>query len=58
MCFCSILSKVKKSYKTLRMKFLFSANPLSYQGGNISGGINKEGVMYYNNLINELILNG
>ncbi|WOL17206.1 beta-glucosidase 12 [Canna indica] len=26
--------------------------------GNLSGGINKEGVKYYNNLINELISNG
>ncbi|KAJ3708168.1 hypothetical protein LUZ61_011873 [Rhynchospora tenuis] len=27
-------------------------------GGNICGGVNKEGIKYYNNLINELILNG
>ncbi|XP_078165973.1 beta-glucosidase 24-like [Carex rostrata] len=26
--------------------------------GNISGGVSYEGIMYYNNLINELILNG
>ncbi|KAJ4753102.1 beta glucosidase 12 [Rhynchospora pubera] len=32
--------------------------PRILPGGNISGGVNKEGIKYYNNLINELILNG
>ncbi|MED6182764.1 hypothetical protein PIB30_031766 [Stylosanthes scabra] len=27
-------------------------------GGNLSGGINKQGIQYYNNLINELLSNG
>ncbi|XP_015962062.1 beta-glucosidase 12 isoform X1 [Arachis duranensis] len=27
-------------------------------GGNLAGGINKEGIQYYNNLINELLSNG
>lgn len=26
--------------------------------GRLSGGINQEGIKYYNNLINELIVNG
>lgn len=27
-------------------------------GGNLRGGINREGITYYNNLINELLSNG
>jgi hypothetical protein len=29
-----------------------------FLGGNLKGGINQEGVIYYNNLINELISSG
>lgn len=31
-------------------------NPMA--DGSLSGGINKEGIRYYNNLINELLLKG
>lgn len=27
-------------------------------GGNLRGGVNREGITYYNNLINELLSNG
>lgn len=27
-------------------------------GGNMRGGVNREGITYYNNLINELLSNG
>lgn len=27
-------------------------------GGKLSGGVNKEGIAFYNNLINELLSNG
>jgi len=30
----------------------------SYQGGKLSGGVNQEGIKYYNNLINNLLANG
>lgn len=33
-------------------------NFFCFLGGNLKGGINQEGVIYYNNLINELISNG
>lgn len=33
-------------------------NYLVFSGGNLKGGINQEGVIYYNNLINELISSG
>ena len=29
-----------------------------FLGGNLKGGVNREGINYYNNLINELISNG
>jgi len=29
-----------------------------FLGGNLKGGVNKEGITYYNNLINELLSNG
>ena len=35
--------------------FIFLVN---YAEGKLNGGINQEGVKYYNNLINELIANG
>jgi beta-glucosidase len=37
--------------------FFFNFNKLSIEG-KLNGGINQEGIKYYNNLINELLANG
>ena len=38
--------------------YLISELGFRFSGGRVNNGVNKEGVDYYNNLINELILHG
>lgn len=41
-----------------RLSFTYSKLPNLMPDGSLSGGINREGIRYYNSLINELLLKG
>lgn len=38
--------------------YLLTHKYMGFADGRVSGGVNKEGIKYYNNLINELLANG
>lgn len=42
----------------LKLMIQFNIAYIFALGGNLRGGINREGITYYNNLINELLSNG
>lgn len=45
--------------RSFRVSFNFDCHTiLRIAGGKIRGGVNEEGITYYNNLINELLANG
>jgi len=59
--YCQVIVKVSFSYiiKEFHLvEFIYINNSNKYAEGNLKGGINKEGIEFYNNLINELLAKG
>jgi len=59
--YCQVIENVKFSYIKefqLVVSSIYTHNSNKYADGKLSGGINQEGVKFYNNLINELLANG
>jgi hypothetical protein len=60
--YCQVIEKFEFSHilKEFHLVeyFIYINNSNQYVEGKVSAGINKEGIKYYNNLINELLDNG
>jgi len=60
--YCQVIVNVSFSYMIKEFHlvefFIYINNSNKYAEGNLKGGINKEGIEFYNNLINELLAKG